>query len=136
MATPYLLSFLGEVYGAGGHSEAGLQVLDEALAAVRDTGERMYEAELYRLKGELLRMQSMDYAAEAEACLHQALALARHQQAKALELRAAMSLARLWHLQGKRAEAHVLLTPISSWFTEGFDTTDLQEANALLDALA
>ena len=136
MAQSYLLAFLGEAYGGDGQPEAGLQVLDEALAAVRDTGERMYEAELYRLKGELLRMRSTDHTAVAETCLHQALTIACRQQAKSLELRAAMSLARLWQQQGKRAEAHALLTPIYDWFTEGFDTADLQDAKALLDTLA
>jgi predicted ATPase len=95
----------------------------------------MYEAELYRLKGDLLLMRSADHTA-AEACLHQALTIARRQQAKSLELRAAMSLARLWQQQGKRAEARALLAPIYTWFTEGFDTADLQDAKALLDALA
>jgi predicted ATPase len=77
----------------------------------------------------------MPHAAEAEACFQQALDIARRQQAKSLELRAAMSLARLWQRQGKRAAAHALLAPIYGWFTEGFDTADLQEAKALLDAL-
>ena len=135
MAQSYLLAFLGEAYGVARQPEAGLQVLDEALTAVHDTGERMYEAELYRLKGELLRMQSPDQAAAAETCLHQALAIACRQHAKSLELRAAMSLARLWQQQGKRAEAHALLAPIYDWFTEGFDTADLQDAKALLEAL-
>lgn len=130
------MAFLGEAYGAGGQLGQGLRVLDEALAAVRDTGERMYEAELYRLKGELLRIQSTDHAVEAETCFHQALAIACRQHAKFLELLAAMSLARLWQRQGKRADAYDLLAPIYGWFTEGFDTLDLQEAKALLDALA
>jgi predicted ATPase len=73
---------------------------------------------------------------EAETCFHQALAIARHQQAKSLELRAAMSLARLWQQQGKRTDARELLVPIYGWFTEGFDTADLQDAKALLEALA
>jgi predicted ATPase len=90
---------------------------------------------VYRLKGELLLTCSFKYDAEAEACFQQALAIARRQQAKALELRAAMSLSRLWQQQGKRAEAYNLLAPIYSWFTEGFDTSDLQEAKALLDEL-
>jgi predicted ATPase len=77
----------------------------------------------------------MPHAAEAEACFQQALEIARCQQAKSLELRAAMSLSRLWQQQGKRAEAYEMLTPIYSWFTEGFDTADLQEAKALLEAL-
>jgi predicted ATPase len=136
MAQSYLLAFLGEAYGVDGQPEAGLQVLDEALAAVRDTGERMYEAELYRLKGELLLMRSADHTVAAEACLHQALTIACRQQAKSLELRAATSLARLWQQQGKQAEAGALLAPIYGWFTEGFDTADLQDAKALLAALA
>jgi predicted ATPase len=83
----------------------------------------------------LLRQAAADEA-EAEACFHQALAIARRQQIKSLELRAAMSLSRLWQRQGRRAEAHDLLTPIYGWFTEGFDTDDLQEARALLEELA
>jgi predicted ATPase len=127
-----------------GAADEGLRVLAEALAAVQETGERMWEAELHRLKGELVlqtRRQSPEpegglaHTAEVEVCFHQALAVARQQQARALELRAAMSLARLWQQQGKRAEAHQLLAEIYSWFTEGFDTADLQEAKALLDAL-
>ena len=98
-------------------------------------GERVYAAEVYRLKGELL-LQS-DTASEAvETCFHQALEVARHQQAKSLELRAATSLARLWQSQAKQAEAHQLLAEIYGWFTEGFETADLQEAKALLDSLA
>jgi predicted ATPase len=135
MAQSYLLAFLGEAYGVDGQPEAGLQVLDEALAAVRDTGERMYEAELYRLKGELLLMRSTDHMAAAEACLHQALTIAGRQQARSLELRAATSLARLWQQQGKRDEARALLATLYDWFTEGFDTPDLQDARALLAAL-
>jgi predicted ATPase len=97
--------------------------------------ERHFEAELYRLKGELLLMLSADRQAEAVACYHQALAVARRQQVKSWELRAAMSLARLWQQQGKRTAAYELLAPIYGWFTEGFDTADLQEAKALLEAL-
>jgi predicted ATPase len=96
----------------------------------------MYEAELYRLKGELLQMRSMDHTAAVEACLHQALTIACRQQAKSLELRAALSLARLWQQQGKWAEAYALLAPIYGWFTEGVATADLQEAKTLLEALA
>ena len=93
-------------------------------------------AEAYRLQGECLLRQSAPDAAQAEAWFKQALAIARHQQAKSWELRAAMSLARLWQQQGKPAEARALLAPIYGWFTEGFDTADLQEAKALLDALS
>ena len=100
------------------------------------TGERWYEPELYRLKGELLLQQSSDNQVKAEASFHHALAIARNQQAKSFELRAAISLARLWQSQGKCTEAYELLAPIYGWFTEGFDTADLQEAKALLEALA
>ena len=100
------------------------------------TGERCYEAEMYRIKGELLLQQAVPDAPQAEACFQQALAVARRQQARSWELRAAMSLSRLWQQQGKRTEARELLAPIYSWFTEGFDTLDLQEARALLDELA
>ena len=100
------------------------------------TGARWYEPELYRLKGELLLAQSPDNHTEAEPCFHHALEIARSQQAKSLELRAATSLARLWQRQGKRQEAYDLLAPVYGWFTEGFDTADLQEAQALLEELA
>ena len=86
-----------------------------------------------RLQGELLWALSTQNAAEAEACLREALDVARSQQAKSLELRAAVSLARLWQQQGKRVEAHALLAPIYGWFTEGFDTADLQEAKLLAE---
>jgi predicted ATPase len=91
--------------------------------------------ELYRLKGELLLTRSAEHHTEAERCFRQALEIARRQQAKSLELRAAMSLSRLWQRQGKHAAAHKLLAPIYGWFTEGFDTADLQEAKTLLDEL-
>jgi predicted ATPase len=142
---PYFLALLAEGYGLVGAADEGLVVLAEALAAVDKTEDRMWEAELRRLTGELMlqtRRQppepggDLAHVAEAEACLHQALAVARRQQAKSLELRAAMSLARLWQQQGKHAEAHSLLAPIYGWFTEGFDTTDLQEAKTLLDAIS
>ena len=91
---------------------------------------------LYRLRGELLLQHAVAQPGEAEACFQQALAIARRQQAKSWELRAAMSLARLWQQQGKRAEAHTLLAPVYAWFTEGFETADLQDAKALLEELA
>jgi predicted ATPase len=90
---------------------------------------------LYQLKGELLLRLSSEHQAEAESCFHQALEAARRQQAKSLELRAAMSLSRLWQRQGKRTEAYELLASVYNWFTEGFDTADLQDAKALLAAL-
>ena len=133
---PYYLALLAEACAKGGQAEEGLSVLAEALATVHKTGERFYEAELYRLKGELLLAQSTHQTTEAETCFHQALDIARHQQAKSLELRAAMSLSRLWQRQGKRAAARQLLAEIYGWFTEGFDTADLQEAKVLLEALS
>jgi predicted ATPase len=111
-------------------------VLAEALTLVDTTEERWWEAELHRLEGELLLALSTDHAAQAETCFHQALDIARRQQAKSLELRAAMSLSRLWQQQGKRAEARQLLAETYGWFTEGFDTADLQEAKALLAELS
>jgi predicted ATPase len=131
----YLLALLAKAHGTLGEPEAGLMVLTEALALMDTTGERWYEAELYRLKGELLLQQSSDNQAEAETCFQQAISVARSQQAKSLELRAATSLARLWQQQGKRQEAHDLLAPVYNWFTEGFDTADLQDAMALLAEL-
>jgi predicted ATPase len=132
---PYYRALLAEVYGAGGRAAEGLVVLAEALVLVEQTGARWNEAEIYRIKGTLLLHQAVPDAAQAAACFQQALAIARQQQAKSLELRAAMSLARLWQSQSKRQEAHDLLAPVYEWFTEGFDTADLQEAKTLLDGL-
>jgi TOMM system kinase/cyclase fusion protein len=133
---PYYLALLVEAYGKAGQAEEGLRVLAEALAAVHRTGERQHEAELHRLKGALLLAQNGADAQEAERCFRQAMDVACQQQAKSLELRAATSLSRLWQQQGNCAEAHKLLAPIYGWFTEGFDTADLQEAKALLETLA
>jgi predicted ATPase len=135
---PWLLflSLLAEACGRAGQLEEGLGALHEALDAMQTTEERMYAAEVYRLRGELLLQQSAAQQREAEACFHQALDVARRQQAKSWELRAAMSLSRLWQQQGKRCEARELLAPVYGWFIEGFETVDLQEAKALLDALA
>ena len=110
-------------------------MLAEALAAVYTTGEHFYEAEIYRLKGELLRQQAVGRDGEAEVCFSQALEVARQQEAKSLELRTAMSLARLWQAQGKGDAARELLAPVYGWFTEGFDTADLQDARTLLEEL-
>ena len=112
-----------------------MRVLAEALALVDTTEEHWWEAELHRLKGELLLALSTENAAEAEPCFHQALDIARKQQAKSLELRAAMTLACLWQRQGKHTAAYDLLAPVYNWFTEGFDTADLQEAKVLLEEL-
>jgi predicted ATPase len=132
---PYFLALLAEAYGTLGEPEAGLTALTEALTLVDKTGERHHEAELYRLKGELLLQQNAANQIEAENCFQQAIAIAQNQQAKSFELRTATSLARLWHSQGKRQEAHDLLAPVYGWFTEGFDTADLKDAKALLDEL-
>jgi DNA-binding SARP family transcriptional activator/predicted ATPase len=145
LSRPYYLALLAEVYGQGGQSEQGLKVLAEALEAIQQSGERNYEAELYRLKGELLLIQeagreiTRTAAVEAEDCFHQAIEVARWQSAKSLELRAVMSLSRLWHAQGsgdKKEKACQMLAEIYDWFTEGFDTPDLQEAKALLEELS
>jgi predicted ATPase len=127
---------LAEAYGKGGQVTEGLAVLAEARGLVEETGERCAEAELYRLQGALVLQQTVANVSHAESCFHHALAIARRQQAKSLELRAAMSLSRLWQHQGKGAEAYAMLGPIYAWFTEGFDTADLQEAKALLEALS
>src|SRR5206468_12247834 len=137
------IPLLAEAYGKAGQAAEGLSVLAEALTLVDKTGERVYESELYRLKGELT-LQKFQVAGskvltsepQAESCFRKAVEIARHQQAKSLELRAVMSLAKLWQRQGKKDEARQLLAEIYGWFTEGFDTKDLQEAKALLDELA
>jgi predicted ATPase len=136
VARPVFLALLAEVYGKDGQAPAGLACLTEALDVVAKHREHFYEAELNRLKGELILAQSTYQTTEAEACFHQALNIARRQQAKSWELRAAMSLARLWQRQGKQHAAHQLLADVYGWFTEGFDTADLQEAKALLEELA
>jgi predicted ATPase len=147
----YFLSLLAATYGHVQQPEAGLHILAEALSAAQTSGEGFYTAELHRLRGELLLQTGARtlapggspppaaaqhlLAGEAEECFHQALGLARQQQAKSLELRAAMSLSRLWQQQEKCTEARQLLAEVYGWFTEGFDTADLQEARALLEAL-
>jgi predicted ATPase len=110
--------------------------LTEAVTLVATTEERWWEAEVCRLQGALLCHLPIPDLGLAEGCFRQALDVARRQQAKSLELRAATSLARLWQQHGKRQAAHDLLAPVYGWFTEGFDTADLQEAKALLDTLA
>ena len=136
LLSPYFLALLAETYGQAGRAEAGLKVVNEALSVIARNREHQWEAELLRLKGELLVSHSIANRMEAETCLHQALDLASHQQAKSLELRAATSLARLWQQQDKHQEAYNLLAPVYDWFTEGFDTADLQVAKQLLDDLA
>jgi predicted ATPase len=125
-----LLHHLAASHAGLGKPAVGLTLIEEGLRMVENTGERLFEAELYRLRGELLLM--LDQTSVAEMALEQALAVARRQQARMWELRAATSLARLRRDQGRQAEAHNLLAPVYSWFAEGFDTLDLKEAKALL----
>jgi predicted ATPase len=137
------MALLAEQYGQAGQVEAGLHVLSETLASLNPQEPRLWEPELHRVRGTLLLQagaltpdappRAAD--AEAERCFQRALALARRQGAKAFELRAAMGLSRLWQRQGKRQEAHNFLAAVYGWFTEGFDTADLREAQALLEAL-
>ncbi len=127
------LGFAAEAHARAGQFDEALSALDRAAHAAAATGECHYQAELYRLRGALLA--AADQNGEAEVWLQRALDTARSQQAKSLELRAATSLARLWVNQGRPAEARSLLTPVYDWFTEGFDTPDLKEAEALLHSL-
>jgi predicted ATPase/class 3 adenylate cyclase len=128
----WYLTLLADAYRQHQQSSAGLDTVAEAMAISRP----FFEPELYRLKGELLLMQSRENQVEAEACFDHALDLSRRQQAKSWELRAATSLARLWQSQGKQDEARELLAPVYDWFTEGFDTADLIDAKTLLDELS
>jgi predicted ATPase len=152
---PHFLALLVEAFGKTGQVEQGLRVLDESLGVVHRNGERYYLAELYRIKGELLVLRASDRrlsraapsgktvseariaeVAQAESCFHQSIEIARQQKAKSWELRAVMSLARLYQNQNKRAEAQILLEQIYHQFTEGFDTADLREGKLLLDELS
>ena len=158
---PHYLALLAEAHGKVGQVEEGLTLLAEALALVNRSEERWYEAELYRLKGELSlkskqvkdkskasqdksgqvntsqgKSEVQNLESEAEECFRRAIEIARRQSAKSLELRAVMSLSRLWQQQGKKEEARKLLAEIYGWFTEGFDTADVQEAKALLEELS
>lgn len=136
---PYYLALLAEAYGNHGEPGEGLHVLADAFDHVQHTGECWWEAEFHRRKGELLLQgagRRRQAAETPEACFHRALEVARRQQAKALELRAAMSLSRLWQQQGKHDAARQMLAEVYGWFSEGFDTVDLQEAKALLEQLA
>jgi predicted ATPase len=136
MYVPYSLSLLAEACGETGRLDEGLSALTEALATADEHENRYYEAEMHRLKSELLLQQDDSNAAEAQNCFERAVEIARKQSAKSLELRATMSLAQLLASQGRRREARTMLADISNWFTEGFDTADLKEAKALLDELS
>ena len=130
---PGFLASMAGMYERIGRPADGLSSVNEALALVEASGQHYWTAELHRVKGALTR--AADEKA-AEASFREAIAIARRQGAKSFELRAATSLARLWHRQGRRAEAHDLLEPVYTWFTKGFDTADLQEAKVLLEELA
>jgi predicted ATPase len=134
--SPYFLALLAEAHRWAGDAATGMSRLAAALERVKRTGVRWIEAELHRLRGELLLSTPEPDPLGAEACLQRALAVARGQEARLWELRAATSLARLWRDQGKCGEARNLLAPVYGWFTEGFDTTDLKEAKTLLNELA
>jgi class 3 adenylate cyclase/predicted ATPase len=132
---PWFLYLLAEAHAAGSEFEEALTQVEEALAVIGQTEERWCEAELERLKGELLKRLPDAHPDAAEACFERAMEIARWQEAKSWELRAATSLARLWGERGERQKAHDLLAPVCNWFTEGFETADLRDAKALLDEL-
>jgi len=145
----YYLALLAEMLGKTGQTEMGLATLAEALATVDQSGERFWEAEIYRLKGELLlkgegegpalsalKGRNAERELSPEDCFRRAIGIARFQSGKSLELRATVSLCRLWQAQGKQEQARQMLAEIYNWFTEGFDTVDLREAKALLEELS
>ena len=133
---PQYLTYLARAFAAIGELNDARRCIGEAMTAIETTKERRYEAEANRVAGEILLLEAQPDPAKAELSFQQALAIAREQQAKSWELRAAMSLARLWRSQGKPQQARELLAPVYGWFTEGFDTRDLREAKALLEELA
>jgi predicted ATPase len=129
------LGLLAAIHARLGDPAAGLQVLEEARSEVARVEVRLFEAEFHRVEGELRYLAGAPEA-EVTACFAEALTVARRQEARSFELRAATSLARLWRDQGRRAQARDLLAPLYGWFTEGFETADLKDAKALLDELA
>jgi predicted ATPase len=132
---PYYRALLVEACTGIGLIDEALQAIADGFADIRKTEERCWEPELHRLRGELLRSAAMNRGAEAEACFRAAIEVARGQRAKSLELRAAVSLARLWRDEGRRADAHRLVAEVFDCFTEGFDTPDLEAASSLLKEL-
>jgi predicted ATPase len=134
--TPFWLSFLARAYAEVSDFGEARRCSAEAIAAVATTKERIFEAEVYRVGGGIALKEPQPDTMKAQSCFERALSVARQQQAKSRELRAAMSLARLWRDQGKVQEARELLAPVYGWFTEGFDTCDLRDAKALLDEFA
>jgi len=136
MSRPSYLCMLAEACSEAGRLDDGLNAIREALAAADEREERLCEADMHRLKGELLLKQDQSNALEAQHCFERAIEIARNQSAKSLELRATMSLARLLASRGRRDEARAMLADIHGWFTEGFDTADLKDGKALLDELS
>jgi predicted ATPase len=136
LSTPLFLTLLAEALALAGKIEEGLAALDDALAKAAVSGERGWDAEIHRLRGELTVRSPYPDPAKAEDSFRTALAIAREQGTRGYELRAATSLAQLWREQGRRGEARDLLAPLYGWFTEGFDTPDLKDAKALLEELA
>ena len=126
---------MAKACGDLGQFDKALSYIDQAIRRVETTKEKWYEAEVHRIAGEIALMSPERDAAKAEAYFERSLEIAREQQAKSWELRATMSMARLWRDQGKRNEARKLLAPVYGWFTEGFETLDLNQAKALLDEL-
>jgi predicted ATPase len=133
--TEYILALIATALSRMGRFDEGLRTINESFPIIERTGARWYEAEVHRLKGELLLAQDTSNAVQAEQSFHTAIEVARKQHAKSWELRATTSLARLLANQGKRDEAHAMLAEIYNWFTEGFDTADLKDAKALLEEL-
>jgi len=152
LARPYYISILAEAHGKAGRPAQGIALIEKAVECMNRTGQRLYEAELQRIKGEILiadcgmrnaesgrenpQSEIRNLQSEAEDCFRHAIDCARRQSAKSWELRAALSLSRLWRGQGKRDDARTLLAEVYGWFTEGFDTRDLKDAKRLLDELA
>jgi predicted ATPase len=132
---PVWLSYLTRAYAELGEFDDAWRCVDEAVTAIEITKEKWWEADVHRIAGEIALKSSEPDVVKAEAYFERALSVARQQQAKSWELRAAMSLARLWRDQGKVQQARELLAPVYGWFTEGFDTRDLKEAKALLEEL-
>ena len=133
---PHCWAALADAYRVAGRIDQGLEAVAEGLTQAQQTEARFNEAELYRLRGELLLLGATPRPVEAEGCFRQALEISRRQSARSLELRSATSLGRLLHRQGKHEDARHQLTGVYAWFTEGFDTADLKDARALLEALA
>jgi len=127
---------ISKVHGLMGEQQEALRLLNEALVLVDKTGEQIYDAELHRLKGKLRLHLSTENVSEAVHCFQQAIAIAQNQHSKFWELRAVASLARLWREQGKDSHVQVMLARVYDWFTEGFDTIDLQDTKGLLEELS